>query len=95
MMQGNGIRDHQVTQVRGFADQRLRKSDAPLDPSNRRISLIVQYLEKSRRRKPRAAKRRKARAERQPRKKAAKKWERRKAQKAGKRAGKRKSEAGL
>jgi chemotaxis protein MotB len=32
--------------VRGFADQRLRKPDAPLDPSNRRISLIVQYLDK-------------------------------------------------
>ena len=40
------IRVDQVTQVRGFADQRLRKKDAPLDPSNRRISLIVQYLKK-------------------------------------------------
>lgn len=46
MMQENGIRADQVTQVRGFADQRLRKPDAPQDPSNRRISLIVQYLEK-------------------------------------------------
>ena len=35
-----------VTQVRGFADQRLRKIDAPLDPINRRVSLIVQYLVK-------------------------------------------------
>jgi chemotaxis protein MotB len=42
----NGIRQDQVTQVRGFADQRLRKKEAPLDPSNRRISLIVQYQEK-------------------------------------------------
>jgi chemotaxis protein MotB len=42
----HGIRQDQVTQVRGFADQRLRKKDAPLDPSNRRISLIVQYLNK-------------------------------------------------
>jgi hypothetical protein len=41
-----GIRVDQVTQVRGFAEQRLRKKDAPLDPSNRRISLIVQYLKK-------------------------------------------------
>jgi chemotaxis protein MotB len=40
----HGIREDQVTQVRGFADQRLRKKDNPLDPSNRRISLIVQYL---------------------------------------------------
>jgi len=46
LMQVNGIRQDQVTQVRGFADQRLRKPDSPLDPSNRRISLIVQYLEK-------------------------------------------------
>jgi chemotaxis protein MotB len=46
LMQQNGIGADQVTQVRGFADQRLRKADTPLDPSNRRISLIVQYLEK-------------------------------------------------
>jgi len=46
LMQQNGIGADQVTQVRGFADQRLRKADAPLDPSNRRISLIVQYLDK-------------------------------------------------
>jgi chemotaxis protein MotB len=46
LMQLNGIRQDQISQVRGFADQRLRKADAPLDPSNRRISLIVQYLPK-------------------------------------------------
>jgi len=46
LMQVNGIGENQVTQVRGFADQRMRKLDAPLDPSNRRISLIVQYLVK-------------------------------------------------
>ncbi|HKM68399.1 MAG TPA: flagellar motor protein MotB [Candidatus Acidoferrum sp.] len=46
LMQENGIRGDQVTQVRGFADQKLRKLGEPLDPSNRRISLIVQYLEK-------------------------------------------------
>jgi len=44
LMQGNGIRVDQVTQVRGFADQQLRKPEAPLDPANRRISLIVQYI---------------------------------------------------
>ena len=47
MMQANGIRADQVTQVRGFADQRLRKPDAPLDPANRRISVIVQYILKN------------------------------------------------
>ena len=46
VMQANGIRADQITQVRGFADQRLRKPDAPLDPANRRISLIVQYIVK-------------------------------------------------
>ena len=47
VMQANGVRADQVMQVRGFADQRLRKPDAPLDPSNRRISLIVQYILKN------------------------------------------------
>jgi chemotaxis protein MotB len=46
LMQHEGIREDQITQVRGFADQRLRKPKDPLDPSNRRISLIVQYLQK-------------------------------------------------
>jgi chemotaxis protein MotB len=45
-MQQNGLGPDQVSQVRGFASQRLRKPDA-LDPSNRRISLIVQYLKKA------------------------------------------------
>jgi chemotaxis protein MotB len=47
VMQAHGIRGDQVTQVRGFADQRLRKPDDPLDPSNRRISVIVQYMPKN------------------------------------------------
>jgi chemotaxis protein MotB len=47
VMQGRGIRADQIIQVRGFADQRLRKEKAPLDPANRRISLIVQYIVKN------------------------------------------------
>jgi len=43
LMEQNGLRENQVVQVRGYADQHLRKPDAPLDPSNRRISVIVQY----------------------------------------------------
>jgi chemotaxis protein MotB len=46
LMQDNGLRKDQVAQVRGYADQMLRKPDQPLDPSNRRISVIVQYVEK-------------------------------------------------
>jgi chemotaxis protein MotB len=45
LMQQSGMGPSQVTQVRGYADQRLRKPDNPLDPSNRRISVIVQYIE--------------------------------------------------
>src|ERR1039458_4935303 len=47
LMKANVERPDQVTQVRGFADQRLRKPDAPLAPSTRRISLIVQYIVKN------------------------------------------------
>ena len=43
LMQENGLREDQVTQVRGYADQQLRKPDSPDDPSNRRISILVQY----------------------------------------------------
>ena len=46
LMTQHGVGASQVTQVRGFADQRLRHKEDALDPSNRRISLIVQYLEK-------------------------------------------------
>lgn len=45
LMQQSGLRRNQVSQVRGYADQRLRVPGNPLDPSNRRISLIVQYLD--------------------------------------------------
>jgi chemotaxis protein MotB len=47
LMQQNGVRSDQVSQVRGYADQRLRTPADPLAPSNRRISVIVQYLEES------------------------------------------------
>jgi chemotaxis protein MotB len=43
-MQSSGLRRDQVSQVRGFADQKLRVPADPMDPSNRRISLIVQYV---------------------------------------------------
>ena len=43
LMQSEGLRADQISEVRGFADQRLRTPAKPYDPSNRRISLIVQY----------------------------------------------------
>jgi chemotaxis protein MotB len=36
-----GIDETRISQVRGFADQRLLKKDDPANPSNRRISIIV------------------------------------------------------
>ena len=44
LMQEGGLRPNQVAQVRGFADQRLRVPSDPMNPSNRRVSVIVQYL---------------------------------------------------
>jgi len=44
VMQDAGLRANQVTEVRGYADQKLRVPSNPLDPSNRRVSLIVHYL---------------------------------------------------
>ena len=45
ILQQNGVRTDQVSQVRGYADQKLRLPQNPIDPSNRRISLIVQYMQ--------------------------------------------------
>jgi len=44
LMEDNGLRAGQVKQIRGFADQQLRKTEDPQSASNRRISVIVQYL---------------------------------------------------
>ncbi|HEY2391088.1 MAG TPA: flagellar motor protein MotB [Candidatus Angelobacter sp.] len=47
IIQENGVRADQVSQVRGYADQRLRDREHPEDASNRRISMIVQYVMKN------------------------------------------------
>jgi chemotaxis protein MotB len=44
LMEQNGLTGDQISEVRGYADRRLRNAKDALDPSNRRISLIVQYL---------------------------------------------------
>jgi chemotaxis protein MotB len=41
LLQQGGVREDQVTQVRGYADQFLRVKGNPYDPSNRRISILV------------------------------------------------------
>jgi chemotaxis protein MotB len=52
LLQQDGVGQQQISQVRGYADQLLRVKDDPMDPSNRRISLIVQWLEASGSTKP-------------------------------------------
>jgi chemotaxis protein MotB len=42
-MQENGMREDQVTQIRGFGDQNPRDQEDPEDDSNRRVSFIIQY----------------------------------------------------
>jgi chemotaxis protein MotB len=44
LMEAHGVRRDQVAQVRGFADHQLRHPEDPEHASNRRISVIVQYL---------------------------------------------------
>ena len=44
LMETSGLREGQVKQVRGFADQRLRMPADPTNPANRRVSVIVQYV---------------------------------------------------
>jgi chemotaxis protein MotB len=45
LLQQDGVRGNQVTQVRGYADQLLRVKANPYDPSNRRISILVKNQE--------------------------------------------------
>ena len=44
IMEENGLAPGQVSEVRGYADRKLRYSD-PYDPRNRRISIIVKYAD--------------------------------------------------
>jgi chemotaxis protein MotB len=44
LMQAAGVRTDQIKQVRGFADQRLKVAAKPDDASNRRVSVVVQYM---------------------------------------------------
>jgi chemotaxis protein MotB len=46
LMEDSGVRPNQVVQVRGYADHNLRKPLQPEDASNRRISLVIQYVVK-------------------------------------------------
>jgi len=44
IMDQNGLGPHQIVQVRGYADHNLRKPLEPQDASNRRVSVLIQYM---------------------------------------------------
>ena len=41
VLEGNGVRQDQILQVRGFADRNLKHPDQPMDAANRRVSILV------------------------------------------------------
>jgi chemotaxis protein MotB len=45
LMEASGLRPGQVVQVRGFADRQLRVPDDPTHATNRRVTVIVKYLD--------------------------------------------------
>jgi chemotaxis protein MotB len=47
LLQQGGVGPNQVSQVRGYGEQMLRVPSNPYDPTNRRVSLIVQWQDAS------------------------------------------------
>lgn len=45
LMESKGLAPSQVVQIRGYADQDLRNKDNPEDPGNRRVTIIVRYMD--------------------------------------------------
>jgi chemotaxis protein MotB len=41
ILEENGLQKNQISEVRGFADRKLRVPDKPLDFSNRRVSILM------------------------------------------------------
>ncbi len=44
VMEKSGLRDGQMHGIRGYADTSLRVPERPLDPHNRRVTVIVQHI---------------------------------------------------
>ncbi|HEX6925041.1 MAG TPA: flagellar motor protein MotB [Longimicrobiaceae bacterium] len=42
-MAAAGLGDHRIREIRGYADRTLRNPDNPLDPANRRISILLPF----------------------------------------------------
>jgi len=46
LMETTGVKDGQIVEVRGYADRRLLNTQDPNDYRNRRVSIIVKFLDK-------------------------------------------------
>lgn len=46
ILQETGVESGRIAQIRGFADQQLRHTNDPLNPTNRRVSVLVQTRER-------------------------------------------------
>lgn len=44
VLEANGLADDRIKEVRGYADKRLRVPANPLDPSNRRITILLPLI---------------------------------------------------
>ncbi len=44
VLEGSGLDPRRVVEVRGLGDRQLRRPDLPLDPSNRRISILLPFV---------------------------------------------------
>jgi chemotaxis protein MotB len=44
LMEASGLREGQIVQVRGYADRQLRLPEDPTNPTNRRVTVIVKYI---------------------------------------------------
>jgi chemotaxis protein MotB len=44
VLEAEGVADGRIREVRGMADRQLRIPDRPLDPSNRRIAILLPYV---------------------------------------------------
>ncbi len=40
-----GVRPQQIAEVRGFADRKLLRASHPEDPANRRVSVVIEFLQ--------------------------------------------------
>jgi chemotaxis protein MotB len=45
MLKRAGVDESRISQISGFADHRLKSPSTPLDPTNRRIEILIQANE--------------------------------------------------